>query len=185
MNDLIYIHGLGSNQNSRKFLLMKEKFQALFNCKCIEWDLLTDIDLLIKKLYIKYKDHDNLVIVGDSTGGNFAYQLRELMKLTDVKTKLILLNPLLDFNSRIASFPFPREIEKYLQVINFVNCCFLLQSTNDEIIDHAKIKTGNRVVQIKIDDTHRIINFDKYLDDLKNYIEAEGNFLYFPTNTMK
>ena len=49
MKDLIYIHGLGSNKNSRKFKLIKEKFQALYNCKCIEWDLLTDIDAFNNK----------------------------------------------------------------------------------------------------------------------------------------
>lgn len=184
MKDLIYIHGLGSNKNSRKFKLIKEKFQALYNCKCIEWDLLTDINLLTKDLYLKYKNQNHLVIIGDSTGGNFAYQLHELLKLTDVKTKLILLNPLLNVNSRIASFPFPNEIEKYLQAINFVDGCFFLQSTKDEIIDHSKIKIGNRVVQIKIDDTHRILNFEKHLDDLKNYIEDEENYLSFPTYTM-
>ncbi len=77
---LIYIHGFGSDRNSRKFLNLKDYFGEQYNYDFIEWDNDSDIKSLIQDKFLKYKNESNLIIVGDSTGANFAYQLQNLRK---------------------------------------------------------------------------------------------------------
>ncbi len=171
MIDLLYFHGLGSNKDSRKFKLIENTFDSTHSCFCVEWEKDTDISELLTDLWSLNKDKEELVLIGDSTGGNYAYQLRERLKVSGVKIKLVLLNPLLDFSNRIANFPFPKKLEKSLEKIKEINHCFLLQSNRDEVIDHSKMKIGLEVEKLIIDDTHRLLTFEKYVDSIKEYIE--------------
>lgn len=173
MIDLFYFHGLGSNKESRKFKLIKNAFDISHSCFCVEWRNDTDISGLLTDLWSLYKDKEELVLIGDSTGGNFAYQLRERLKDSGVKIKLVLLNPLLDFSNRIASFPFPEKLEKSLEKIKEIDHCFLLQSNRDEVIDHSQMKIGPEVEQLIIDDTHRLLTFEKYVDAIKEYLTSD------------
>ena len=170
MIDLLYFHGLGSNKDSRKFKLIENTFDSTHSCFCVEWEKDTDISGLLNDLWSLYKDKEELVLIGDSTGGNYAYQLRERLKVSEVKTKLVLLNPLLDFSNRIANFPFPEKLEKILEKIKEIDHCFLLQSNRDEVIDHSKMNIGLEVEQLIIDDTHRLLTFEKYVDSIKEYV---------------
>lgn len=151
MIDLLYFHGLGSNKDSRKFKLIENAFDRTHNCFCVEWGNDTDISGLLTDLWSLYKDKDELVLIGDSTGGNYAYQLRERLKVFGVKIKLVLLNPLLDFSNRIANFSFPEKLEETLEKIKELDHCFLLQSNRDEVIDHSKMEIGPEVEQLIIE----------------------------------
>lgn len=173
MIDLLYFHGLGSNKDSRKFKLIKNAFDCTHSCFCVEWGTDTDISELLTDLWTHYKDKKELVLIGDSTGGNYAYQLREKLKASGMKIKLVLLNPLLDFSSRIANFPFPEKLEKSLEKIKEIDHCFLLQSNRDEVIDHSCINRGFEVEQLIIDDTHRLLTFENYVDSIKEYVTSD------------
>lgn len=177
MKELLYIHGLGSNRDSRKYKLIEEAFRGTHHCTCAEWNKDTDIKLFLFNLFKRYLGSKELVIIGDSTGGNYACQLRDLLLSNVVKVRLVLLNPLLDISNRIANFPFPDGLQESLATIDQVDHCFLLQSLHDEVIDQTKVKLGECVVQLKVDDSHRLFNISDYVPTIKAYIHDNELFV--------
>lgn len=173
---LLYIHGLGSDQHSRKFINLKTYFQDQFNYDFIEWTNDSDIPYLLKEKVIKYKDTPQLIIVGDSTGANFAYQLRAMRnKKKDI---LILTSPLLDIDKRIADFEFPKQLIPYLIKINTPENTLIIASKTDEVLDQtnwfnqALITSLNQVEVIEVKDSHRLLNFEKEaMPHIDNYLK--------------
>jgi predicted esterase YcpF (UPF0227 family) len=168
---LLYIHGLGSNQNSRKFLNLKDYFKDDFHYDFIEWNNDSDINLLIHQKIEKYKNVYNLVIVGDSTGANFAYQLREIRNNTT--DKLILTSPLLDIEKRIADFDFPKTLILHLIKIENPKNSMIIASKTDEILNQNYLfeLPLHNVRLLEVKDGHRLEGFERYLDEIRNYIE--------------
>lgn len=168
--ELLYIHGLGSSQNSRKYKLIESQFQNNYNCYCAAWDNDTNIQQFIRDLYDRYHTISELVLIGDSTGGNYASQLRDQLTAEGVKVKLILLNPLLNIAHRIATFTFPDSLLSSLLPYEEVSDCFLLQSHSDEVIDQSQIRIGVHVDQVRVHDSHRLLKFAEHIPYIKAYV---------------
>lgn len=168
---LLYIHGFGSDRNSRKFLNLKDYFGEQYNYDFIEWKNDSDIKSLIQEKFLKYKTENDLIIIGDSTGANFAYQLREIRRNTS--DKLILTSPLLDFKKRISNFEFPELVAKQLVKINHPKKAMIIATRTDEVLDQSFLfdNSFNDVRLLEVNDGHRLEAFENYLDEIKNYIE--------------
>lgn len=170
---LLYIHGLGSDRNSRKFFDIKNYFKDQFEYDFLEWKNDSDIEVLIEEKFQKYQNVNQLIIVGDSTGANFAYQLCELRNCKfDI---LVLTSPLLDIEKRIANFDFPDLIKPQLMKIENPKNALIIATKNDEILDQTWLFEMNleNTQLLEVDDNHRMINFNHYLPKIENYIKSQ------------
>lgn len=173
MKNILYIHGLGSDKSSRKFLDLQLFLKNTFQYHCLEWKITDNISELIQIFNQKFINENDLIIIGDSTGANFAYQLREIRKLNRLSSKLIVLSPLLNLEFRIATFDFPDSLKKYLINVLHPENLLIIAGTNDEIIDQSywfNNKFNNTIVK-PVDDTHRLPNFVNYLSIIKYYVD--------------
>lgn len=169
----LYIHGLGSDAQSRKYLNIKNHFQDQFRFDCLEWKNEDDIEELLLNFHKELSREENLILFGDSTGANFALQLREMRSQSELKTILILSSPLLDESKRIASFPFPEHLKPFLKKYNQIDDLLMILPTHDEVIDNNwlfKINSSS-VKLIQVEDSHRLLKFENYLSEIVNYIE--------------
>src|SRR5690606_29074686 len=98
MKKLVYFHGLGSNKNSRKFRLLKDYLGDRYELICVEWYVYTDFRILIFNVFKRLLREPEVVLIGDSIGGNYACQMRDLLMRNNVRTTLVLLNPLLSID---------------------------------------------------------------------------------------
>lgn len=172
---ILYFHGLGSGEQSRKFQLLKTQFSNA-DVYCVVWNKDTDFAQLFEYWHHKIQGAENIILIGDSTGGNYAIQFREILKGNNLVCKLILINPLLNLENRIAAFPFPKELTDTLQTIDKIESALLILSNQDEIIDHHPVaKDSEPHTEILwVEDTHRVLDFDKLLKDIKSYIIDEN-----------
>lgn len=179
---LLYIHGLGSDRNSRKFTNLKDYFQTQFGYDFVEWNNDSDVKKLIEEKLKKYKKQTQLIIIGDSTGANFAYQLRELRNSeNDV---LILTSPLLDIDKRIANFDFPSFIKPQLIKIESPKNALIIASRNDEVLDQTDlfgdicdenfVSPHENLEVVEIDDSHRLLHFAEWaIPVISDYIREK------------
>lgn len=168
---LLYIHGLGSDRNSRKFLSLKEYFKDEFGYDFLEWYNDSDIHQLIKKKNTELQNVEKLIIIGDSTGANFAFQFRDLRK--SKQDILILTSPLLDIEKRVADFDFPKTIIPYLKKYNNPENAFIIATLEDEVLNQKWLSL-KRTILLKIvyvKDNHRLEKFDEYLPAIQNFIK--------------
>ena len=174
---LLYIHGLNSDATSRKYLNLKEYFKNDFEMDCLEWKNEDNISELLDKAESELENEMNPILFGDSTGANFAYQLRERRKAKGQKTILILSSPLLDISKRIAEIEFPKPLKKYLQKIENPKDAMIIAPINDELIDHSFLWENEfeDVKLFKVDDSHRLPKFIEYLAEIENYIKSNFN----------
>lgn len=173
MKTILYFHGLGSSAASRKFVRLQQVFADRYHVICPEWTFTTDIRVLLANLLAQYEKHKSIIIIGSSTGANFAYQLTESLRSKAVKVNLILINPLLDFEQRISSRPFPAKLENYIRTISEVNECSLILSKHDEAIDHSLIQIGDKVNKIEIDDNHQVKNLKIFIRIIKELLKKK------------
>lgn len=169
---LLYIHGYGSDRNSRKFLDLKNYFGAEYNCHCLEWMVESDIEYLLRLALRTCEKISRLVIIGDSTGANLAYQLREMRSVPE--DKLILLSPLLDVSTRLRNIPFPIAFEKQLIKIINPEKCLIIAAREDEVIDQTVIfqLKDKQFVLREVKDGHRLEKFTEYLPLIRDYINS-------------
>jgi len=172
---ILYFHGLGSDEQSRKFQLLKMQFSTA-DVYCVVWNKETDFAQLFEHWCHKIQGAENIILIGDSTGGNYAFQFREMLTKHNLFSKLILINPLLNLENRIADFPFPKELTDTLQTIDKVEDALLIFSRRDEIIDHRTVaKASQPYTEILwVEDTHRVLYFDKLLKHIERHI-IDGN----------
>lgn len=170
----LYIHGLGSDETSKKFVDLKAYFKEAFEYYCMEWKNEDNIHQMLSEVEALFDEDKTLIVVGDSTGGNFAYQLKESRKKAGNETILVLLNPLLNFSLRIRSFNFPANIKQYLEIILEPEEAFILLGQHDEVLDHSYLDgyKGNKTVLFSVDDSHRIPKFQEYLPTIAVYINT-------------
>src|SRR5690625_6334170 len=102
MREFLYIHGLNSDATSRKYLNLKEYFQDKFEFNCLEWKNEDNISELLDQAELKLENEINPILFGDSTGANFAWQLRECSRQKGESSILILSSTLLDVSKIIA-----------------------------------------------------------------------------------
>lgn len=67
-------------------------FGQEYNCHCLEWVVYSDSPYLINLAVQKFMEIKSMIIVGDSTGVNLAYQFRQMRNL--IEGKIVLLSPL-------------------------------------------------------------------------------------------
>ena len=169
----IYIHGLNSSKESFKYKIIQNAFS---NTECVEWHVDDNIDmqleLIAQHLFLKNLNYeDKIIIIGDSTGANFAYQLREKLKNVKVYAGLVLLNPLLSLESVYDPSVFPTSIKKYIIDIKDIDDSLLILSNNDEVLDNSFINRNMlySTTVVKVDDVHRLLTFEKYINLIENY----------------
>lgn len=174
MKKLIYFHGLGSNKKSRKFRLLKDYLDDRYELLCVEWHVDTDFQILMFNIFKRLLREHEVVLIGDSTGGNYACQMRDLLTQNNVKATLVLLNPLLSIDKRIAAFPFPNALVESLHDIRQVDDCLSIISTNDVVIDHSSITYGHGTCRLIVDDVHQLLHFERYLQHIDRYISTHS-----------
>jgi predicted esterase YcpF (UPF0227 family) len=169
---LLYIHGLGSDRHSRKFVDLKNYFGDKFLFEFIEWNIRSDISALLAVAELKLKSAHRAILIGDSTGANFAHQLREKMKQSGKESLLILTSPLLDLGDRIADFEFPESLIPQLIKIEHPEDALIIASLKDEIINQKPLfeKPLKAVRLIRVDDNHRLMKFQNYMPEIEHYI---------------
>ena len=170
---LLYIHGLGSDRNSRKFLSLKKYFKDEFEYDFLEWFNDSNIDSLIQNKNNKLKNIEKLIIIGDSTGANFAYQLRDFRN--SKQDILILTSPLLDIEKRVADFDFPETIIPYLKKYSYAENAFIIAAFEDEVLNQKWLssKETENLIILFVNDNHRLEKFDEFLPEIEKYINAK------------
>lgn len=174
MKKLVYFHGLGSNKNSRKFRLLKDHLGESYELLCVEWNVHTDFRILMFNIFKRLLRESEVILIGDSTGGNYACQMRDLLMRNHIKTTLVLLNPLLSIENPIAAFPLPDALLESLHDIRQVEDCLSITSINDVFIDHSLITYGPGTSRLMVDDIHQLLHFKRYLSDIDWYINAHN-----------
>lgn len=177
----LYIHGLNSDATSRKYLNLKEYFKDEFEFDCLEWKNEDTISELLSEAESELENHVNPILFGDSTGANFAWQLRERRMKKGQKSILILSSPLLDLSKRIADFEFPKKLIPFMNIIHNPKDTLVIASETDEVIDMSDLldpAIEKDFELIKANDTHRLVNFKSYLPEIRNYIDKQ-NLLQF------
>ena len=172
---LLYIHGLGSDRYSRKFVDLKNYFGDKFLFEFIEWNNDSDISALIFVAERELKSADRAILIGDSTGANFAYQLREKRKQSGKESVLILTSPLLNLDDRVADFEFPESIIPQLIKMEHPEDALIIASLKDEIINQKPLfeKPLKAVRLIKVEDNHRLEKFQNYITEIEHYIQSK------------
>lgn len=167
---LLFVHGFGSDRNSRKFQDLKSHFGKEYHCHCLEWTVFSDIPYLLNLALHKCAIVERLVIIGDSTGANLAYQLRE-MRNSD-GDKLILLSPLLDIAKRKRDIPFPATFCEYLLKIANPANTLVIASKTDEVIDQQSLfdEADKKFTLMEVNDGHRLEKFHDYLHAIEEFI---------------
>ncbi|MCD9855081.1 hypothetical protein LUD75_10205 [Epilithonimonas sp. JDS] len=169
----LYIHGLGSDRHSRKFLNVKEYFKDEFAYDFIEWKNESNIYELLNKAELKLQNTNKPILFGDSTGANFAYQLRERLLEHGKESILILSSPLLDIDERIADFEFPKEILPQLKQYRNPKNTMIIATQSDSVLNQKWLfeKNLENVHLIEVNDNHRLENFKESLEEIRNYIK--------------
>lgn len=172
---LLYIHGLGSDQNSRKFLNIKYYFKDQFEFNFVEWHNNSDISVLLDGAEKWLMPEDQIVVIGDSTGANFAYQLRERLIDKNQKSILILTSPLLNFEDRTSDFEFPSMILPQLWKIENPEKALIIATKKDEVLNQIPLfeKSLKDIEFVDVDDSHRLLKFENYLPYIENYIHSQ------------
>lgn len=173
---LFYIHGLNSDATSRKYLNLKAYFRDVFEFDCLEWKNDDNISELLDRAELELDNEINPIIFGDSTGANFAWQLRERRIKKNQRAILILSSPLLNIHQGIADFEFPESLIPYLKVIENPKDTLIIASEKDEIISMSSLfqsEYEKNFKLIEVEDTHRLIHFKIYLPEVGNYIENQ------------
>lgn len=169
---LLYIHGLGSNQHSRKFVNLKDYFEDEFDYDFVEWNNESDISKLLDDAEIKLQNIEKPIFIGDSTGANFAYQLRDRLFDLGKESVLILTSPLLNIDERIADFEFPKQLIPQLLKFENPKNTLIIATQNDKILNQKWLfnKDFENVKLIEVDDNHRLEKFHENLAEIRKYI---------------
>lgn len=175
----VYFHGLQHKPKiSYKFSLLESYFSKRFDFHYYEWVHTSNITKLLNKALHQLKDEKQIIIFGDSTGANFAYQLRELRKKQNKNDILILSCPLLNYKQRITNNKFPDNIATYMKTIEDPSNAFVIISLTDELIDQSwLIKKEYEHLKIHIvEDSHVLLNFEKHsIPVIEEYINIYIN----------
>lgn len=172
---LYYIHGLYGSNKSYKYLELKEKYP---NIECLTWTENDNINLKLEewKTILTNSLADSICVIASSTGCNFAFQLRELVKPYFIK--LVFINPLFNVSDVFKQDVIPKQLVQYLVKIETHSESLILFSKNDEVLNNKKYisKTSffykNNKVIIDINSTHNFENIKHYYSDIDKLIDA-------------
>ncbi len=174
-NTLLCIHGLGSDRYSRKFINLKDFFQDQFNYDFVEWNNESNISELLNEAEIKLQNIENPILAGDSTGANFAYQLRERRLSKGKNSILIMSSPLLDIDERIANFNFPEKLIPQLEKFKQPKNALVIATRKDAVLNQNWLFDNNfqNIQLIETDDNHRLEKFHTLLPQIKSFLELQ------------
>ncbi len=175
---LYFFHGYGSGINSSKYLRLKEYFGDRFEMENEVWRLDDNIEQIMSRVCDKLEHEEKPILFGDSTGANFAYQIRERRLLRGKESILIMSAPLLDFSKRISSMDFSKNIQHYLIPITEPKNAMIIIPTRDEVLNHSFLtqNTFDGIELFPIEDTHRLEELKKGvgLKNIEAYINKMG-----------
>ena len=175
---LLYIHGLGSDRNSRKLVNIKDFFENQFEYNFVEWNNDSDLSALLNEAqkWLTTEPNVQIVLVGDSTGANFVYQLREKLMENGRKPILILTSPLLNIDNRIADFEFPKNLIPQLWKIENPEDALIIATKKDQVLNQKMLfeQPLKNVVLIEVDDNHRLEKFENYISHIEKYIQSKS-----------
>ncbi len=170
-NLLIYIHGYGSDCNSRKYLLLKKYFNQSFTLDCFEYK----DDFNIKSLFDNKKEnwstYDRILLIGDSAGANFAYQLREML-MEDNRISLVLLSPLLSTEKILLKIDFSKNLLSQFKSISHPKNTLIIASRTDEVLSQEWLfeKQFENTELFEVNDNHALQNFENYIPVIERYL---------------
>lgn len=170
---LLYLHGLGKPKRCEKFDCLESYFNVEYEVKYIRWDEQTNMSDYLNELDRKFAQEENLIVLGNSTGANFAWQLKELRKKRGVNTCLIAISPLFSVNNSLVIKEFPDEVKKCLKDINNLDDSMVIIGSKDSVLNHAWLeerKWPNTEI-VRVRDTHRLNYFHKYISTIDKYIQ--------------
>ena len=138
----IYIHGFGTTgAGSNKFKKIN-KWATEIGQKAfaLEWNEHQDqiVERLIRQLTATLQYDDPVVLIGSSTGGNFALQLMDFFTHHQIPMRFILINPLIDVKQRKihnASFTLLLADQLKLPKDNAIGGKIIL-GKQDEVLDY-------------------------------------------------
>jgi predicted esterase YcpF (UPF0227 family) len=173
---LYYVHGYKTKPEkikSRKFRNLNSFFGEKFNYGYMSWNENSDFDKLLDKALEQTRDYNKVILIGDSTGANFAYQIRQYIKERKQNVKLILTSPLLDVKKRLRDIPFTGNLLRALLKINSPKDCLIIATNEDEVLEQKWIFENkfNNVKVINVNDNHRLEKFQNYIKEIEEYIK--------------
>ncbi|WP_026038866.1 YqiA/YcfP family alpha/beta fold hydrolase [Myroides injenensis] len=178
---MIFFHGYGSDRNSRKFQDCKKLFKSSSSF-CVEWTPESNFNAIMNIVEAEIAEQEQVILIGDSTGANLAYQLRERRKSKGLDSILIMLSPLLDIDQRLnKSLEFSQNLKDSLIKIDDPQDAFLLIGKQDEVLDYSGLmsqKTYNSEI-LFVEDSHRLPKFRDYLGYVNYYVQHRVQFDYF------
>lgn len=173
---LYYVHGYKAKpeiEKSRKYRNLESFFGEQFDYGYMSWNENSDFDKLLDEALEKTRSYDDVILVGDSTGANLIYQVREQMEGRKQNIKLILTSPLLDVKKRLSDISFSGNLLRALLKIEFPKDCLIIATREDETLDQNWLFENefNNVKIISVDDNHRLEKFEEYLKKIEEYIK--------------
>lgn len=170
---MLFIHGYGVTHGAWKFNLLKEYFSNEFNLNKMDWDTDSDIESLLNTQISALENCELPVIIGDSTGANFAYQFREKRKSLGKKSILILTSPLLVNQLKIPIDDIPQSFINQLIEYPQPEDALIIASPEDDTLNLAWLweRELENAVLVQINDHHELHKFPDYLPMMKNYID--------------
>lgn len=174
MRTIIYIHGLySSSKESSKFDILKNAFD---NVIAFDWSVDDKhIDVKLRELATNLVESANdIVIIGDSTGANFAIQLREMMQSISKFSyaKLILISPLFSVDMLRDKEIMPAVIRQQIKDVDKLYDALVFMPLNDEVVKYNKKSALQFVKIIARKDEHSFKTFSSHIDDIQAYIES-------------
>lgn len=167
---IIYFHGLNSSIDSNKFKILQSVYEDI---KCFEWTPNDSIKDKLNKLSLDLSNYKNVTLIGDSTGANFAYQVREQLKY-NTNVKLVLTSPLLSLKQMDENFFLYSHVTDILRKniidIKYIDDALIIKPIYDEVLPH-KYNCELNCELLEIDSTHRIDNFKDYVDNIITYLK--------------
>lgn len=168
---LLYIHGYGSNQQSAKYREIKNYFDHICDCNIMVWQEDSVISLLLINTVTQFKNCEKLIIIGDSTGANFACQLNELRQ--NEEDILILMSPLLDIKQKNFDILFPITLSAQIKKTVPSKNSLIIASRTDEVLNQSILfdeNTYQSFALLEVDDSHHLEKFHEYLPAIRAFI---------------
>lgn len=191
-NKIFYIHGLGGTKESRTFKHLQQKYPDI---EFLEWFEYDDLNIKLKlwtkqiqrlRDILSVDNFDNITIIGNSFGGNLAIRLRTILwNINREYAQLILINPLLSFDSIISESVRKELLEHNLQqyiagpdtsIISKLNDSLIIMGCADDVIDNITflskneyIKNNNKIL-LDSKSNHSIDDISKYYQFMDKYI---------------
>lgn len=167
-------------RHSTKFTELQKEYK---NIECLEWEVTINGHHISNlksnwqnQILVNYEQYDVVCIIANSTGANFALQLKDLLKPNFIH--LVLINPLLDLGCLVDKSIIPTILVPSIIKMKKFNGVLILIAKNDSVIDNINFLYHNQFIknnnQIIIDtiSTHKFELMHKYYKEIASYIHG-------------